>query len=68
MSREHPDYRLNLELLNKRFPDYDMLNYKDVMEFTGMSINTVKKHFRFNAAKKLSKVALARWMCESQAR
>jgi hypothetical protein len=63
MAREHPEYRLNLELLNNRFPAYDMLNYKDVMEVTGMSINTVKKHFRFNSANKLSKVSLARWMC-----
>lgn len=63
MPKELPNYRLNMELLNNRFPAHDMLSYKDVMEVTGWTLNTVKRHFNFNSGKKLSKVDLARWMC-----
>ena len=63
MPREPENYRLNLAILNTRFPDHDMLTLKEVMTVTGYrSVNTAKKHFAF-ARGRLSKVALARWMC-----
>ena len=64
MAREPENYRLNLELLNNRFPDHDMLTREEVMTVTGFkSINTVQKWFNFNKVHRLSKVDLARWMC-----
>ena len=65
MPREHPDYRNNLAILNERFPDYDMLDAKDVMAvYHYTSMNTVKKNFPFDEkTKKISKAALARIMC-----
>ena len=63
MAREPENYRLNLEIINTRFPDHDMLTYDEVMTVIGCkSINTVKKHFNFVCGR-LSKAALARWMC-----
>ena len=48
MSREPENYRLNLEILNTRFPDHDMLTHDEVMAVIGCkSINTVKKRFDF---------------------
>ena len=47
MPREKEGYRANYAMLNDRFPDKDMLNIKDVMTFTGLSRNTVKKRFCF---------------------
>lgn len=64
MAREPEDYRLNLDILNTRFPDHDMLTHEEVMAVTGCkSINTVKKWFKFNERHRLSKPTLARWMC-----
>lgn len=65
MAREKDGYRENLEILNRRFPEHEMLSIEQVMEVTGYrSRNTVLKHFegRF-VNKRLSKVYLARYMC-----
>lgn len=63
MPREPENYRLNLEILNTRFPDHDMLTHDEVMTVIGCrSINTVKNRFDFVCGR-LSKVSLARWMC-----
>lgn len=63
MGREKDGFRDNWELLDKRFPGKDMLNIKDVMEFTGQSRNTVIKKIRFSPLKLISKTDLARQIC-----
>ena len=64
MAREKEGYRDTIELLNARFPEKDMLNIAEVMEFTGMSRNTVKKNIRFNTTMgKITKADLARQVC-----
>lgn len=63
MAREKEDFRDNLALLNDRFPDHDMLTVEEIMIVTGYkSKNSVRKIFPLVNAR-LSKVALARWMC-----
>lgn len=63
MAREKEDFRDNLALLNTRFPDHDMLTVEEIMIVTGYkSKNSVRQNFRLVNAR-LSKVALARWMC-----
>ena len=65
MSREKDGYRENMEILNTRFPDHDMLNIEEIMQVTGIrSMTTVRKYFgKMMANKRLSKAALARYMC-----
>ena len=60
MPKEKDGYRLNIELLNDRFPDKDMLNVNEVMQFTGKTYHTVMKHIRFNSMRMVSKADLAR--------
>ena len=65
MPREKEFYRENLEILNTRFPDHDMLTIDEIMQVTGYtSINTIRKIFgKMLVNRKLSKAALARYMC-----
>lgn len=65
MGREKTGYRDNLELLNVRYPDKDMLSITEIMAVTGFrSRATVRKHFGNKlAGGKLSKPHLAYWMC-----
>ena len=65
MAREKDGYRENLEILNRRFPEHEMLSIEQVMEVTGYrSRNTVLKHFGKQIVNnRLSKVYLARYMC-----
>ena len=65
MSREKEDYRANLEILNTRFPDYDMLSAEEIMQVTGFtSRTTIRKFFGAKmVGGRLSKAALARYMC-----
>lgn len=65
MSREKEGYRENLEILNLRFPDHDLLTMAEVMTVTGFSSrNTVLKHLGSKfVGNRLSKAFLARWMC-----
>lgn len=63
MPREKEDYRANLEILNNRFPDHDMLSIQEIMQVTGYkSVNSVKRNFTL-VNRKISKAALARYMC-----
>lgn len=65
MAREKDGYRENLELLNRRYPDHDMLTMEEVKAVTGFrSKDTVLKHLgpKF-VDNRLSKVFLARYMC-----
>lgn len=65
MGRELQDYRSNLEILNNRFPLHDMLTVQEAMEVTGYkSRNTLRKYLgAVFVNNKVSKAALARWMC-----
>lgn len=65
MAREKEDYRANMELLNVRFPDYDMLSVQDTMKVTGFKKrDTVLKHLGQSFVNgRISKAALARYMC-----
>lgn len=65
MPREHPDYRANIELLNQRFPDHDMLTREEVLQVTGYkNMNTMLKYLgKSFVNKRISKAALARYMC-----
>ena len=66
MPREKEGYRDNLELLNIRFPNHDMLSIEEVLQVTGYTDRrTLFRHIdsKFWANKKLSKVYLARYMC-----
>lgn len=65
MAREKEDFRDNIEQLNRLFPDYEMLSIKDVMQVLNVSgVNTVRRRFGDKMVHgKLSKVALAKYMC-----
>ena len=65
MGREKDGYRENLELLNNRFPDHDLLTMEEVMQVTGYADRrTLLKHLGKNFVNhRLSKVFLARYMC-----
>lgn len=65
MAREKDGYRENLEVLNIRYPDHDMLTIEEVMTVTGIRTkDTVRKHLgQFYVNRRVSKVALARYMC-----
>lgn len=65
MAREHPDYRANLEILNSRYPDHDMLSVEETMQVTGYKKrDSVMKHLGGSFVNnRISKAALARYMC-----
>ena len=47
MSREKEGFRANMELLNRRFPDKDMLTRVEAAEFMGVSVDTVRRRVQF---------------------
>ena len=65
MGREKEGYRENLELLNLRFPDHDLLSMDEVLAATGYkSKNTINKHLGDKLVNKwISEVYLALYMC-----
>lgn len=66
MAREKEGYRKNLEILNNRFPDHDLLTIEEVKQVTGFkSRNTVLKHLgKYLICKsRISKADLAEFMC-----
>lgn len=66
MAREKECYRENLELLNNRFPEHDMLSMEEVLQVTGYTDRrTLFKYIPVKnwSNRKLSKVFLARYMC-----
>ena len=61
MAKEKAGFRDNLERLNERYPDHELLTVAEVMDFCGVSRNTAKKWFKFNpTTKRISKADLAR--------
>lgn len=66
MGREKEGYRENLEILNTRFPDHDMLSMEEVMQVVGcVDRRTLRKLFipKLCAYNRLNKVHLANYMC-----
>ena len=65
MGRELINYRENIEILNNRFPQHDMLTEEQAMEVTGYkSRNTLRKYLGiYFVGNRISKAAMARWMC-----
>lgn len=65
MAREKDGYRENLELLNNRFPENDLLSMEQAMQVVGCEDRrTLKKHLgQYIVNKRISKVYLARYMC-----
>ncbi len=64
MAREKEFYRENLEILNARYPDHDMLSFAEVRTVTGWKdLKTIKKHLgRYIVNEKICKPALAQYM------
>ena len=64
MSREKEFFRDNLELLNIRFPDHDMLTFEEVKQVMGWTdTRTIKKYLGKNIVnERICKPALARYM------
>lgn len=65
MAREKEFYRENLEILNARYPDHDMLSFEEVKAVTGWSdTRTIKKYLgKYITNERICKPALARYMC-----
>lgn len=65
MAREKEDYRANLEILNARYPDHDMLSFSEIKQVTGWTdTRTIKKYLGKSIVnERVSKPALARYMC-----
>ena len=64
MSREKEFFRDNLELLNIRFPDHDMLTFEEVKQVMGWTdTRTIKKYLgKHIVNERICKPALARYM------
>lgn len=60
MPREKEAYRDNLERICEKFPHKEVLNIKEVVEFTGMSRDFVRKAYPFSKDRVISKATLAR--------
>lgn len=65
MAREKEFYRENLEALNSRFPDHEMLSFDEIKQVMGWKeTKTVKKYLgKHIVNEKICKPALARYMC-----
>ena len=61
MAREKESYRDNLERIKEKFPNKEMLIKKEVADFTGLDVRTVKKMFNFSNGY-ISVASLARQM------
>lgn len=58
--REKPHYRDMLVRLDEKFPDSELLSFKEVMEFLGKSYNTVNKYYgKYFTNRTISKSQLA---------
>lgn len=65
MAREKEGFRENIEQLNRLFPVYEMLTLQEVMQVLNCkSPKTVRKYLGEKIVNgKVSKTALARYMC-----
>lgn len=63
MAREKEDFRVNLEQLNRLYPDREMLTIAEIMGILGYkSPNSVRKNIPLINGR-ASKAAIARYMC-----
>lgn len=63
MAREHPDYRNNIEQLNRYFPEKEMLTVQEVTTVLGYkSPASVYRNYSIRNGR-ISKAQLARQMC-----
>lgn len=46
MARERPTTRAELEGLNERFPGRAVISYKELADYLGKSLSTVKRHWK----------------------
>lgn len=63
MSREKECYRDNLQRIDEKFPDKELLNMKEVAAYLGVSRRTMTRHskeYGFNERGQVTKVKLAR--------
>ena len=60
MSREKEGYRLNLERIDKAFPDRELLSPSDIGRFEGTSRHTARRRYAFNKWGKITKADWAR--------
>lgn len=61
---EHPDYRHQIEQLNRYFPEKEMLSAVEIAGILGYKdARSVRDHYPLKRGK-ISKVKLARMMCE----
>lgn len=62
---ERAGYRENLEMLNARYPDHDILTRTEVARLYGVKLETLKKwQIPFDkTTKRISKADLARAIC-----
>lgn len=65
MAKEKEFYRENLEILNSRYPDHDMLSFDEIKNVMGWAdTRTIKKHLgKYIVNERVCKPALARYMC-----
>ena len=61
MPREKEAYRDNLELLDRMFPDKNILTVSDVAKFSGCCYRVAKKIYPFKD-NRISKATLARFI------
>lgn len=59
MSREKPLFRENLDRLDRKFPDVEVLHYADIAEYIGKSERTVKTHYQKYYKKELGGISKA---------
>ncbi len=66
MPREKPLFRENLDRLDRKFPDVEVLRYNDIAEYLGISVRTAKRHYQKYYNKKIcgiSKTVFANDLC-----
>lgn len=69
MAREHPDYRDNLEMLNRRFPDKDFFSIQEIQSYVGWKSNkTAYKHLSeyMNSFGMVFKTDFAKFLCRKK--
>lgn len=67
MPREYPDYRVNLDLLDRLYPGKVSLRYDNICKLFGYSKRTAIRHWKSVYDKRVGgvpKATIARAMCE----
>lgn len=65
MPREKELFRVNLDRLDKAFPNTELLNYKQLEDYMGISNSTARRRFgKLRKRGGFSKCDIARAMCD----